>query len=252
MDVRAVKQVAREKLGALSRGATGEYGMLARLLRPDEPILAMAIGKLSGGWLFSTRLVVATPERILLVGKAMITRRERVQEIALADLRAVRVSPPATLELDLDGDQVRLNYLGPAPQLSALADAARGRTGSRFGELDALARRKLGRLLGFGVEQGLMGLAEALEPEEAVVDLAAFAGKPGGLVAVCEARIVVVPDRGFGSGTPVSVPFADMLEVRHEGADLFVDTSEGEHHLRDVLPPQQAGIIADRVRARLR
>ena len=124
-DVETVTRIAREKMGILSRTATGEFGMLARLLEPDEPILAMATGKLrKTGWLRGSRLVVATPQRLLFVAKSMLTRRERVHEIPLARVRSVQARPPGSLELELEDEIVALSYVIPASQLSALADAA--------------------------------------------------------------------------------------------------------------------------------
>jgi hypothetical protein len=252
-DVEAIRRVARAKLGVMSRGATGEFGMLARLLGPDEPILAMAIAQVRGGGrLFSGRVVVATPHRMLLVGKAMITRRERVREIALASVRGAHATPPGTLELMLDDGVLRL-YVAPPPQLSALADAARGYSRpERFSELDALARSKLGRVIGFAVEGSLVALAEELASDEEVIDLALWSGKPGGIVAVCDTRLVAVPDKGFGTGTPTSVPYAEIVEIHCDGADLVVRGGDREHRFTDLAPPDRAGVIATRVNAQIR
>lgn len=105
-DVEAVRRVARSKMGVLSRGATGEFAMLARLLAPDEPILAKAIGHRENvGRLFTGRLVVATPGRLLLIAKAMVTRRERVDEIPLARVRSARVVLPWTLSSSSNSTQ---------------------------------------------------------------------------------------------------------------------------------------------------
>jgi len=252
-DVETVRRIAREKIGIVSRGATGEFGMLARLLGPDEQILAMAIGKLrDSGWFFAIRLVVATPQRLLLVGKAMITRRERVQEIPLARVRSAQARPPASLELELEDGSLSLSFVTPAPQLSALAQAARGRLGpTRFEELDELARRKLGKFLSFAIEGSLVALAEELQPEEGVVDLAFWAGKPGGILAACDTRLVAVPDEGFGSGAPTSVPFAEIAEIHEDGDDLVVRSRDAEHRFEDLQPADRAGVIATRVRGRI-
>ncbi|MBW3652191.1 MAG: PH domain-containing protein [Actinobacteria bacterium] len=248
----AIVRVAREKMGVMSRMATGEFTMLARLLGPDEPILAMAVGKAEGWW-FAGRLVVATPQRVLVVGKAMITRRERVREIPLSRIRSARATPPGSLELELDDEVLRFSYMVPPPQLSALAAAARGGAGSeRFSELDALARRKLGRFMGFAVEPSLVALAEELEPDEAVVDLAFSTGKPGGIIAVCDRRLLAVPDKGVRSGTaPTSVAYDEIVEVRCDGDDLFVRTTHGEHRFEDLAPRDRASVIARRVGAQV-
>jgi len=252
-DVETVRSIARAKMGVMSRGATGEFAMLARLLGPDEQILAMAIGKLRGsGWFFVGRLVVATPQRLLLVGKAMVTRRERVREIPLARVRSARARPPGSLELELEDGVLSLSFVAPASQLSALADAARGRAGpTRFEELDELARRKLGKFLGFAVEGSLVALAEELQPEEGVVDLAFWAGKPGGILAACDARLVAVPDQGFGSGPPTSVPFAEIIEIHADGDDLIVRSRGAERRFDNLQPVDRAGVIATRVRGRI-
>lgn len=248
-----VVRVAQDKLGVMSRMATGEFGMLARLLTADEPILAMAFAKVDGWW-FSGRLVVATPQRVLVVGKAMMTRREHVREIPLSAIRSARATAPGSLELELDDEVLRLSCVCPPSQLSALAGAARGHTGSqRFSELDALARRKLGRFTGFVVELSLVALAEELEPDEDVVDLAFWAGKPGGIVAACDRRLVAVPDKGLvGNGPPTSVAYAEIVEVRCDGDELSVRTAHTEHRFEDLAPRGRASVIARRVDAHVR
>ncbi len=250
-DVQTVTRIAREKMGALSRGATGEFGMLARLLRPDEAIEAIAVGKLrDAGWFGATRLVVATPERLLLVSKAMITRREQVREIPLAHVRSARAAPPGLLELELDEELLRLSWMGPPAQLAALAAAARG-TPARFEELRDLARRKLGDVLSFAVEGSLLALGEELGPDEAVVDLASWTGRPGGIVAACDARLVAIPDKGPASGRPISIRFDEIDDIREDGHDLVVRTRGGEHRFDGLVPAERAGVIATRVAARL-
>lgn len=253
-DVESVRRVARAKLGVISRGSTGELGMLARLLDPDEPILAMAIAKVGGLPVpVAARVVVATPRRMLFVSKGMITRREQVREIALASVRGARPMPPDKLELTLDAEVLRLSYVVPTAQLSALADAARGRSDTaRFAELDGLARRKLGRFAGLVVQGALVALAEEIAPDEAVVDLAFCVGKPGGIVAVCDRRLVAIPDKGLGSGPPISAGFTEIVEVRADGADLVVRTGHAEHRFEDLAPIDRASVIAARVDAQIR
>lgn len=253
-DLETVTRIARDKLGAMSRLATGELRMLVRLLGSDEPILAMAVGRVRGTWRpGATRVVVATPQRILLVVKATFTRRERVREIALASVRGARAVPLGTLELELDDGVLRICAVSPAAQLSALAEAARGTSGGgRFAELDEIARRKLGRVLGASVEGSLIALAEELQSDEAVVDLAFWAGKPGGIVAACPQRLVVIPDKGFGVGAPASVPFSEVVDVHAEGAALVVRTNGGEQRFEPLAPPDRANVIAARVGAQLR
>jgi len=248
-DAEEVRGIARSKLGAMGRMVRAECKMLARLLAADEPILAMAIGRTTGeGRWFRGRVVVATPLRLLLVGKGMLTRRERIREIPLASIRGAKAGPPGSLELELDEGPLRVSTVGPPRELAVLADAARGRRQpERFAQLDELARRKLGRVVGRVLEGSLLALAEELAPDEDVVDLAFWTGAPGGIVAVCDGRIVAIPDRGFGSGAPLSVAFVDIAEIRAEADDLVVRSGQSEHRFRDLAPDDRASVIARRV-----
>ena len=236
----------------MSRVLTGECGMLARLLDADETIRAIVLAKVrSGAWLTRGRAVVATPRRVLLVRKAMITRRERVRDIPLESIRGARVKPPGSLELELQDEVLRLSWVMPPRQLAALADAARGgRDPDRFATLQELARRKLGRSAGFAYEGSLLALTEELDPREQILDLALGTGSPGGLLAACDTRLVVIPDKGFGSGPPTSIAFHEIAEIRAEEADLVVRTAQSEHRFADLVPNDRAGVIAARVDVR--
>jgi len=246
-----VTQVARAKMGVLSRGSTGELRMLARLLDDGEPITAMVMAKVRGSRWFSGRIVAATPRRLLVVGKAPLTRRERIDEIPLDRIRSARVQPPTSLELTLDRGVLGFSFVAPPPQLSALAHAARRGSGPpRFEALDELARRKLGRLLGFGVEGSLVAVAEELAPDEEAIDLAHWTGKPGGLVVVSTTRVVAVPNQGLGTGTPISVPFAELVDVQAGGTSLTLRTERSEHRFERLAPEDQASTMATRIRAR--
>src|SRR3712207_1000553 len=92
-----IAETGRALLGSvLGRLATGEYGVLARLLRGDEEIRAMALCRRRGaGAIGSQRLAVATTDRLLLVEKGMLTRRERVEELPWSAVRSATLTPPA-------------------------------------------------------------------------------------------------------------------------------------------------------------
>jgi len=250
-DVETIRGVARARLGAIGRIARGECKLLARLLADDEPILAMVMAKIDGeGRVGSGRLVVATPLRLVLVGKGMVTRRDRIREIPLASIRAARAKPPGSLELDLDEGILRLAYVSPVRELAVLADAARGgRDPDRFAQLDALARRKLGGFFAFSFEGSLLALAEELERDEDVLDLAFWAAAPGGLLAACPTRIVAIPDKGLGSAPAISIPLDAIAEIHADGDDLLVRTADAEHRFADLAPADRASVIAARMRA---
>lgn len=252
-DVETVRGIARSKLGASSRILTGECRMLARLLADDEPILAMALAQVRGGpWGTRGRVVVATPLRVLLVGKAMITRHERVRDIPMASIRGARAKPPGSLEIELEDEVLRLAYAMPPRQLAALVDAVRGgRDPNRFETLDELARRKLGRFAAYSYDASLMALAQELAPEEDVVDLGLWTGSPGGIVAACDSRLVAIPDKGLGTGEPISIAYDQIVEIRVEGTGLVVRTEEAEHRFDELAPVDRASVIATRIDARV-
>lgn len=119
----------------------------------------------------------------------------------------------------LRGERVELSFAGPAPALGRIADVVRRRedTGARrtltSTELAELARRKLGRLSAFTLEQHIVALSGLLEPEENVLDLAFVAGKPDGLLAVTPRRLLFVPAKGAGTGPPASIALADLRSI---------------------------------------
>lgn len=250
-----VVRVAREKLGAMSRMATGEYTMLANLLEPEETVHAMVVAgtgrwrSLAPGW-----VIAATDRRLLLVSKAMLTRRERIEEIALSRVRGARSDPPVRLVLEVDDEERVFSFAGPPPQVAALVAVARGEgNGGRFAELAALARRKLGRMLAFSLEAELVVLADALGGDEAVLDLAYSADTPSSLVAVCPDRVVLVGPQSLRKRTPAtSIDYADVVSVVDNGDELLLETRTGEARvgLRKVVPADAAPIIAVRIRAR--
>lgn len=251
-----VVRTAREMLGAMSRMATGEYAMLAKLLDPEETVHAMVVASAGRRRLFGTGWVIAaTDRRLLLVSKAMLTRRERVEEIALSRLRGGRFDPPVRLVLELDDGERAFSFAGPPPQVAAIVAVARGEaSGGRYAELAPLARRKLGRILAFGVETELLVLADALDDDEAVLDLAYATDTPVTLVAICPGRLVLVGQQGVRKRTPpTSIDYSDVVSVADEGDDLLLATRTGDGPVRlgRLVPPDAAPIVAGRIRARI-
>jgi hypothetical protein len=248
-----VKAELRATLGALARTATGEVGMLARALDHGEPIVAAVLyGERAGarGLLEGGRAVVATPRRLLFVSKAPLSRRERFREVALDEVAAVTRREALGLDLRLhDGEVIALHVPAPAGQVGRLLDHVRTAQGAPPPDrehLEALARRKLGRLNRFAVEEHVGRLAEALGPDEAVLDLAAALGRPGGLLALTTDRLLVVPGVRFGAGPPEEVP-ADG-EARLDGDDLVI----GERRFAGVVPVERAEALVLRLQGRRR
>ena len=83
------------------------------------------------------------------------------------------------------------------------------------------------------------------------MDLALWTGAPGGIVAVCDARLVAIPDKGRGSDAPISLSYDAIVEIRAEGIDLVARTADAEHRFAELGPADRAGVIAARVGARV-
>jgi hypothetical protein len=233
-----VARIAREKLGVVGRTATGEYGVLARLLEPGEEIRAMVITKPADSWLLASGVVVtATDRRLLIVGKALLTRRERVEELPLDT--PVRVEPRMRLVL---GER-SFSLASPPRQVAGLAGL-----GDRYTDAEETARRKLGKVLAFGIENELLLLAAALEDDEPLLDLAYASTKPVRVLAVCPTRVIVVPQQGMrAAGPATALPIAGLTTVEFADQRLTL----GEERFEGLLPEDAAEIIAGRVSARL-
>ena len=118
----AIKRVAREMLGATSWGGFREYRWLADLLGPEERIDAMALCRLRGaGAVTSQRLVVATPARLLLLQKALVSGRERDARNTGGRGPAGGDRPPGRLDLVVGEELLELSLVQPARQLAMLA-----------------------------------------------------------------------------------------------------------------------------------
>ena len=254
-DRAAIRRTAREALGRMSVVGVREWGLLARLLRDGEEIEAMVLSRRKGaGLVGSQRVVVATPDRLLLVEKGFVSGRERIEQYRWDEVLGVRVHPPARLELSLREGQVTLTFVQPPRALGAVADVIRrhldpGATeGVTTGELLDLTRRKLGRMLAFGAEENVLVLAQELEPSESVLELAWVADKPSGLLALTDRRLVFVPSTRIGTGEPVSVPDAAMTGI---ALDEEGTLTAGGHAWRTVGPEERVQALVQRVAARL-
>lgn len=247
MDREEVVRVAREKMGLTARMATGEYGMLARILEPAERIEAMVLTQPAGRLLARGVLITATDRRLLLVSKTMVTRRERCEEVVRGRVRGARLEPGMRFVLDVDGEERAYAFGQPPVQVAELVAWARRQT-SGAGELEDMARRKFGRVLGFGTETEVVLLAAQLAADEAVLDLAYTTAKPYGLLALTTSRLVFVRQRGLRSGPPPeSWALATIEEVADDDGSLLVD---GRRYER-LMPEQASGTFVTRMRARI-
>jgi hypothetical protein len=255
-----VKTRARELLGPTGTlSGVREWGMLARLLAPGEEIEAMALGKLRGRAVAAQRFLVATPARLLVLEKGFFTGRERLRELAWGDVAGVELPSDTRLVLRLRaGEAIELTLAYPPRALARFAEVVRAATGpagsadlrTTAAELLELARRRLGRLWGTGTEPVLFALAEALEPDEQVLDLAAAAD---GLLAATTARLVFVGQRRLRASEPEAVPYAELRSVELDAERALV--AEGIRATRrwgPLFPDERAAALAERAAARVR
>ena len=254
-DRAAIAATARATLGRMSVIGVREWRLLARLLGEDEEIEAMVLSRRKGGGLVgSQRIIVATPDRLLLVEKGLVSGRERIEEYRWDEINGVRVHPPTRLELSLREGPVTLTFVQPARALGAMSDVIRRHLdpavgeGVSTGDLLDLARTKLGRVLGFAAEDNVLALAQELEPSESVLELAWVADKPDGLLALTDRRLVFVPSGRVRTGDPVSILDAEM-------ADLALDDDRtltaGGHAWGPVGPEERVQALVQRLAARL-
>jgi hypothetical protein len=244
-----IRDVARHELGApLAWSGGREYRVLERLLDPEEPIEAMALGKLAGRVVGAQRLVVATPRRLLLVEKGFVTGRERVSEIPWTALRDVSVTGAGELVLELPGETTALNLVQPPRQHARLAQLARARLDPEtaslrvgFDELRELAQRKLGRMLAFGATAHLVVLADALAPGETVLELAWVAKGREGLLIATPLRLLEVVTSGYGAKVGEDIRL-DQVRAAHFDDDdaLVVLHARGELRRSRVVPADRA------------
>lgn len=250
-----IAAAARERIGGSAAWmAFREYGVLARMLAPDERIEAMALGRLRGhGLVGAQRLVVATPRRLLLVEKGLLTGRERTRELPWEAVRDVIARPPSRLDVALDGERIALHMLQPPRQVAAIGEAFRARatTGERTApsvdELAALGRRKLGRVMAYGAEPHLLTLAGVLGPHENVLGL----GFADGLLAATTERLLFLRTKGTGVGETVALPYADIRRAAvTERQGVAVSAAGGDLELDTLVPAGSAEAIVGLVRAR--
>jgi hypothetical protein len=194
-------------------------------------------------WNRHGQLVVATDDRLLLVWKGRVTRRERVAEFRWSALTGVEAHALA-ITLDFGGEAVRLSGVTPAGAYDALLALAHRRLGHEAAdpdELRELARRKLGgKLLAFGWDNELRMLPGRLQPGERVERLAVATADFEGLLAVTDRRVLLLKG-GVRAGAEriVEVARSDVRGAVPTEGGLRVEHDGGALVLLKVTPPDR-------------
>jgi hypothetical protein len=108
-DPREVRRTAKRHLGRLlAAAASGEVRLLARNLRSAEEITAMTLAAVHGERaLRGGRLLVTTDQRLLLLEKALLPRREQVTDVPWAWVEVLEDKEPV-LKIARPEQEIRL------------------------------------------------------------------------------------------------------------------------------------------------
>ena len=210
--------------------------MLEAAVGPAEHVATLAIGMLGR----RGQLVAATEDRLLLLWKGRLTRRERINEFSWGTLTAVDAHALAiTFHFNRP---VKLTGITPArgyDALLAMAHARLQRDAADPSDLRELAERKLGgRLAVLGWDNELRMLPNLIQAGETVQRLAIATAGFEGLLALTDRRLVLL--RGAlraGNEQVLEVARADVRRVTQTDTGLRLELAHGEVELEGVTPP---------------
>lgn len=228
----------RRRLGVAGAGGSRDLRALAGRLGGEEP-QAVVLGM----WDRRAWAIAATERELVLVRRPRLFGRARDEAFRWTELGAVRVNTMG-LELEFAGQTVSLVAAGPQTELERLIAAARrhaeggGEPSQSAEDLRELARRKLGRFVGFGFEGTVEALPDRLEPGERVERLAAASLEFDGLLVLTDRRLVLF-SLGLRSGSDRlwAVDRAEIRGARAAGTGMELDLPSGPVELKLLRPP---------------
>ena len=179
----------RQRLGSHALGASRDVRAAAKLAAGEEVRAVVVSMWQRRGW-----VVVATDAGLRLARRPWLARG-RACRFDWRDLTAVRSGPQRVL-LTFGVREVSLAAAGPQREFVRLLETARahveGSGKPSVEEIRELARKKLGRLMTFGLEAAIEGLPDRLEPGERVERVAGAKHDFAGLLVLTDRRLLLL------------------------------------------------------------
>ena len=179
----------RERLGKHALGASRDVRAAAKLAAGEELRAVVVSMSQRRGW-----VVVATVAGLRLARRPWLTRG-RARSFEWRELTAVRSGPSRVL-LTFGADELSLAAAGPQHEFARLLETVRAHVAGpgkpSVEEIRELARKKLGRLMTFGLEAAIEGLPDRLEPGERVERLAGAKHDFAGLLVLTDCRLLLL------------------------------------------------------------
>jgi hypothetical protein len=233
----AFSAAVNARLGGYSVGASRDVSAVADLAGGEE--LAAAVVAL---WQRRLWVVVATNVGLRLARRARLMRG-REHAFDWQELTGVR-SGQQSVVMSFGEAEVRLLAAGPHDEFVRLVEEARGHLDEEerpsVGEIRAIAKRKLGRLMTFGLEATIDGLPDRLQPGERVERLAGASLDFSGLLVLTDRRLLLL-DVALRQANE-RMWAVDRTEIRSADAvdgGLRVVLREGDALLTELFPPER-------------
>jgi len=234
----------RNRLGRYATGAGRDVRALAELVEGERlEAAAIAVWK-RRGW-----VVAASDRGVRLARRPWVFGRARNERFEWRDLTTVRSGPQA-VSLAFGERTLALEFAAPQEELLRLVETARrqlrGDDAASVEEIRDLARRKLGRLMSFGLGAAVEGLPDRLEPAERVERLAGATLDFPGLLAVTDRRVILLDVKLRSRKDRLwEVERSEIRGVEPLVNAIRLDLPEGAVTLTDIVPPARRDELVD-------
>ena len=227
-----------ERLGRYALGGSRDVRAVTELAAGEELKAAVVAIWRRRGW-----VAVATDVGLRLARRPRILGRRRACTFAWRDLTAVR-SGAQRVVMSFGDAEVRLIAAAPHDEFVRLIETARrhqhGGEKPSVEELRELAKRKLGRMMTFGLEAAIDGLPDRLEPGERVERLAGATLDFAGLLVLTDRRLLLLGVTFRQANERIwAVPRSSIRSVEPVEDGLRLLAEPDEVTLTDFFPPER-------------